>query len=190
MKVGLFFGSFNPIHVGHMIIANFFVENTDVNQIWFIISPQNPFKDKESLLDEKHRFYMVNLAVEDNPKLKASNVEFHLPKPSYTIDTLTYLKEKYPEHEFILLMGSDNLTGFKKWKNYEQILRDHKIYVYKRKGVEQAPKDLRGDIRIFDVPMLDISSTHIRETIKQKKSVRYLFPEVVWKYLSEMHFYQ
>lgn len=190
MKVGLFFGSFNPLHTGHLIIANYFAENTDVQQVWFIISPQNPFKNKESLLDEKHRYYMVNLAVEDNPKLKASNVEFHMPKPSYTIDTLTHLKEKYPENTFVLLMGSDNLSGFHKWKNYVQILRQHAVYVYKRRGVETVPENLHGDIRLFDVPLLDISSTFIRQTIHNKKSVRYLVPDVVWRYVTEMHFYE
>jgi nicotinate-nucleotide adenylyltransferase len=190
MKVGLFFGSFNPIHIGHLIIANYFAENTDVQRVWFIISPQNPFKEKESLLDEKHRLYMVNLAVEDNPKLKASSVEFHLPKPSYTIDTLTYLKEKYPEHDFVLLIGSDNLTGFHKWKNYDQILKDHTLYVYKRKGVELVPEILKGKITLFDVPLLDISSTYIRRAIHEKKSIRYLVPDVVWEYLQTMHFYE
>ena len=131
MRIGLFFGSFNPIHTGHLIIANHFAENTDLHQVWFIVSPQNPFKEKSSLLDEKHRLYMVNLAVENNYKLQASNIEFHLPQPSYTINTLTHLKEKHPEHEFILLMGSDNLPSLHKWKNIELILRDHPIYVYR-----------------------------------------------------------
>jgi nicotinate-nucleotide adenylyltransferase len=190
MKVGLFFGSFNPVHTGHLIIANFFAENTDMQQVWFIVSPQNPFKQKNSLLDEKYRFYMVNIAVEDNPKLKASNIEFHLPQPGYTSDTLTYLKEKYPNHEFSLLMGSDNLGSFHKWKNYEDILKHHSVYVYKRSGSEKISTHLSGDIKFFDVPLLDISSTYIRQTIKEKKSVRYLVPEVVWEYLIEMHFYE
>ncbi|MBC8046342.1 MAG: nicotinate-nucleotide adenylyltransferase [Fimbriimonadaceae bacterium] len=190
MRVGLFFGSFNPLHIGHLIIANYFAENTNVQQVWFIISPQNPFKEKNSLLDEKHRFYMVNLAIEDNSKLKASNIEFHLPKPSYTIDTLTYLKEKYPDHDFVLLMGADNLSNFHKWKNYGQILLEHVIYVYKRKGIEAIPENLKGNIQLFDVPMLDISSTYIRNTIKEKRSVRYLIPDKVWNYLTEMHFYE
>lgn len=190
MKVGLFFGTFNPVHTGHLIIADFFAQNTDVDQVWFVISPQSPFKQKSSLLDEKHRFYMVNIAVEDNPKLKASNIEFHLPKPGYTIDTLTYLKEKYPEHSFVLLMGSDNLESFPKWKNYEAILAEHALYVYKRPGFSGIPAVLKGDIRVFDVPLLDISATYIRTKLKERRSVRYLVPETVWQYLQEMHFYQ
>lgn len=190
MKVGLFFGTFNPVHIGHLIIADYFAQNTDVDQVWFVISPQSPFKQKSSLLDEKHRFYMVNIAVEDNPKLKASNIEFHLPKPGYTIDTLTYLKEKYPEHSFVLLMGSDNLESFPKWKNCEAILAEHALYVYKRPGFSETPVVLKGDIRVFDVPLLDISATYIRTKLKERKSVRYLVPETVWQYLQEMHFYQ
>jgi nicotinate-nucleotide adenylyltransferase len=190
MKVGLFFGSFNPIHIGHLIIANFFAESTDLQQVWFIISPQSPFKEKSSLLDEKHRYYMVNLAVENNPKLIASAVEFHLPRPSYTIDTLTYLKEKYPAHTFSLIMGGDNLAGFTKWKNYEKILADHALYIYKRRGHDTIPEALKtGVIFMYDVLLLDISSTYIRQAIKAKKSIRYLVPDTVWEYLESMHFY-
>ncbi len=190
MKIGLFFGSFNPVHTGHLIIANYFAENTDIEKVWFIVSPQNPFKQKITLLDEKHRLYMVNLSVENNYKLSASNIEFHLPQPSYTIDTLTYLHEKHPEHEFILIMGSDNLAGLAKWKNFELIVKDHGIYIYKRKGVETIPEGLTGNLRLFDVPLLDISSTYIRQNIKEEKSVRYLVPENVWEYLNEMKFYK
>jgi nicotinate-nucleotide adenylyltransferase len=190
MRIGLFFGSFNPVHTGHMIIANYFAENTDLQQVWFIVSPQNPFKEKSSLLDEKHRLYMVNLAVEGNYKLQASNIEFHLPQPSYTIDTLTYLKEKHPEHTYVLLMGSDNLSSLHKWKNYEQILESHAVYVYSRRGVEEVPSGLQGDIRIFQLPLLDISSTTIRQFIKEGKSVRYLVPEPVWGHLTDMRFYK
>lgn len=190
MKIGLFFGSFNPIHIGHLIIADYFAENTDVQQVWFIISPQNPFKEKKSLLDEKKRLYMVNIAVEENPKFLSSNVEFHLPQPSYTIDTLTYLQEKYPQHTFVLLMGSDNLQNFHKWKNFEIILKNFSLYVYKRRGNEGIPENLIGNISLFDVPLLDISSTFIRTMIHEKKSVRYLLPSPVWIYLSEMRLYQ
>ena len=190
MKTGLFFGSFNPIHIGHLIIANYFAEETDLDQVWFVVSPQNPFKTKNSLLDERHRLYMVNLAIEDNYKLQASNIEFHLPQPSYTIDTLAYLKEKYPDHEFILIMGSDNLLSFQKWKNYEQILKSHRIYIYTRAEEDKITYDLSGDIRFFDVPLINISSTYIRNNISMGKSVRYLVPEKVWQHLIEMNFYK
>lgn len=190
MKIGLFFGSFNPIHIGHLIIANYFAEETDLDQVWFVVSPQNPFKTKNSLLDERHRLYMVNLAIEDNYKLQASNIEFHLPQPSYTIDTLAYLKEKYPDHEFILIMGSDNLLSFQKWKNYEQILKSHRIYIYTRAEEDKRTYDLAGDIRFFDVPVINISSTYIRTNISMGKSVRYLVPEKVWQHLIEMNFYK
>lgn len=190
MNIGLFFGSFNPIHTGHLIIANYFAENADLQQVWFVVSPQNPFKEKASLLDEKHRLYMVNLAIEDNYQLQASNIEFHLPQPSYTIDTLTYLKEKYPEHRFSIIMGSDNLPAFHKWKNYEKILAQHSVLVYKRNSIDQVPDNLQGDIRLFDLPLLAISSTYIRQQIKAGKSVRYLVPDKVWQHLQEMHFYK
>lgn len=190
MRIGLFFGSFNPVHTGHLIIANHFAENIDLQQVWFVVSPQNPFKEKGSLLDEKHRLYMVNLAVENNYKLQASNIEFHLPQPSYTINTLTYLKEKHPEHTFVLLMGSDNLPGLHKWKHIELILRDHPVYVYARRGVDVVPEGLEGDIRIFHLPLLDLSSTAIRQLIREGKSVRYLVPDPVFEHLQEMHFYK
>lgn len=190
MKIGLFFGSFNPVHTGHLIIANYFAEETDLDQVWFVVSPQNPFKTKNSLLDEKHRLYMVNLAIEDNYKLQASNIEFHLPKPSYTIDTLTYLQEKYPANEFILIMGSDNLVTLNKWKNFEQILKLHKIFIYTRAEYDLKTYNLKGDIRFFDVPILNISSTYIRNNLSLGKSVRYLVPEKVWQHLNEMHFYK
>ena len=156
MNIGLFFGSFNPIHTGHLIIANYFAENADLQQVWFVVSPQNPFKEKASLLDEKHRLYMVNLAIED---------------------TLIYLKEKYPEHRFSIIMGSDNLPAFHKWKNYEKILAQHPVLVYKRNSIDQVPDNLQGDIRLFDLPLLAISSTYIRQQIKAGKSVRYLVPD-------------
>ncbi len=190
MTIGLFFGSFNPIHTGHLIIANYFAENTDLDQVWFIVSPQNPFKEKTSLLDEKHRLYMVNLAIEDNYKLQASNIEFHLPQPSYTINTLAYLKEKYPGHRFVLIVGSDNLPSFNKWKNYMQILENYSVYVYKREEHVIVPPELQGDIQLFDLPLLEISSTYIRKCIKEGKSVRYLVPEKVWEYLNDMSFYR
>ncbi len=190
MKIGLFFGSFNPIHTGHLIIANYFAENTDIDKVWFVVSPQNPFKQKNTLLDEKHRLYMVNLAVEDNYKLEASNIEFRLPQPSYTINTLTYLKEKHPEHTFVLLMGSDNLPGLPKWKNIELILQDHPVYVYTRRDTELPNAPIPGNFSFFKVPLIDISSTFIRESLKNGVSVRYLVPDKVWEYLGEMGFYK
>lgn len=190
MRIGLFFGSFNPVHTGHLIIANYFAENTDLQQVWFVVSPQNPFKEKNSLLDEKHRLYMVNLAVENNYKLQASAIEFHLPQPSYTINTLTYLQEKHPEHSFVLLMGSDNLTSLHKWKHADVILQRYPIYVYMRRGVEAVPPNIQGDVHLFQLPLLDISSTLIRQYIKEGKSIRYIVPENVFEYLQEMRFYR
>ncbi len=190
MKIGLFFGSFNPIHTGHLIIANYFAENTDIDKVWFVVSPQNPFKQKSTLLDEKQRLYMVNLAVEDNYKLEASNMEFRLPQPSYTINTLTYLKEKHPEHTFVLLMGSDNLAGLPKWKNIELILTNHPVYIYTRRDTESPESPIKGNFSFFKVPLIDISSTFIRENLKSGVSVRYLVPEKVWEYLGEMGFYK
>lgn len=190
MKVGLFFGSFNPIHVGHMVLANYMLEFTDLDKIWFIISPHNPLKNKSSLLDELHRLQMVRIATEDNNKLKASDVEFKLSQPSYTVHTLTYLKEKYPKTEFALIMGADNLAGFHKWKNYGEILKYHELYVYPRK--DSSGKDLikYKNVKFVDAPVIEISSTMIRSAIKEKKDVRYFVPEVVWKYIKEMHFYE
>ncbi|OIP00795.1 MAG: nicotinic acid mononucleotide adenylyltransferase [Bacteroidetes bacterium CG2_30_33_31] len=188
-KIGLFFGSFNPIHIGHLIIANFFVENSNLNEVWFIISPQNPFKNKESLLDDRQRFYMVQLAVEDNSKFKASNIEFHLEKPSYTIFTLAVLAEKYPNFDFVLLVGSDNLENFGKWKNYEDILSNHQIFVYRRPGSKNSEFDEHANVKFFDAPLMQISSSYIRKQIKAKRSVEYLLPPKVFDYISEMHLY-
>ena len=189
-KIGLFFGSFNPIHVGHLIIANYVVEHTSCVEVWFVVSPQNPFKTKSSLLDERQRLYMVNLAVEDNFRLRSSAVEFDLPVPSYTVDTLAYLEEKYPNDEFCLIMGSDNLESIGKWKNYEVILERYQIYVYPRPGFsDQAMKD-HPSIRFMDVTQLHVSASYIREQIVQRKSVQYLLTEPVRQYIEEMNFYR
>ncbi|MEY2830153.1 MAG: hypothetical protein RIQ33_2011 [Bacteroidota bacterium] len=191
MKIGLFFGSFNPIHVGHLIIANYLAEYTDMKQIWFIVSPQNPFKEKESLLNEYHRLDLVNTAIEGNNKLKSSDNEFKLPKPSYTIDTLQYLKEKYPKKQFCLIMVSDNVTSFHKWKNYETILNQYPIYVYKRNGDEHlALQNKYPQINFLDVPLLDVSSSLIRKMIREKKSVRYLLPENVHEQVMKSGYYK
>ena len=178
MKVGLYFGSFNPIHIGHLIIANHIAYNTDLNEVWFIVSPQNPLKESASLLNEQHRYSLLKIAVEDENKLKVSNVEFLMPKPSYTIDTLIYLSEKFKQHFFSLIIGSDSYLNFNKWKNYKQIILNYNILIYLRPSFP-IKKDLPENIKIIDAPLLDISSTQIRKNIREKKSIRYLVTERV-----------
>lgn len=190
MKVGLFFGSFNPIHAGHLVLANYMLEYTDLERIWFVVSPHNPLKKKSTLLDEKQRLQMVDLAIGDSIKLKASNIEFNLPQPSYTIVTLTYLKEKYPQHEFVLIMGADNLESFHKWKNYEEILKHHQLYIYPRPESDGGNLKEHPQIKLVNAPLMEISSTAIRQAIKEKKDMRYFMPEAVWQYIKEMHFYE
>ncbi len=190
MKVGLFFGSFNPIHVGHMVIANYMLEYTDLDRIWFVISPQNPLKDKKSLLDEKQRLHMVNLTIGDSNKYMASNIEFKLPKPSYTINTLAHLNEKYPQHEFVLIMGADNLKTFHKWKNYEEILNQYELYVYPRNYSDGGKLEKYPKVKLIPAPLMEISSTAIRQAIKEKKDVRYFMSIEAWQYLKSMHFYE
>lgn len=192
MNIGLYFGSFNPIHIGHLVIANQMVENSDLDQIWFIVTPHNPFKKKNTLLDNFQRLEMVYLATKDYTKLKPSDIEFNLPQPNYTINTLTYLKEKYPNHMFSLIMGEDNLKGFHKWKNYELILEHHNIYVYPRisEGVVETRFDGHGKIHKVEAPIMEISSTLIRKAIKDGKNIKPLLPENVWEYLDEMNFYR
>lgn len=178
MKIGLYFGSFNPVHIGHLIIASHTINETDLNQVWFIVSPQNPFKQSATLLNEYHRLHLIKSAIDCENNLRAKSVEFGLPKPSYTVDTLTYLKEKHPEHEFSILMGSDGFQNLNKWKNYEVITANHLIYIYKRPGFE-VTETHNAKIKILDAPFLEISSTHIRELIKNKKSVKFLVPDIV-----------
>lgn len=192
MKIGLYFGSFNPIHIGHLIIANQLVEHSDLDQIWFVVTPHNPFKKKSTLLDNFQRLEMVYLATKDYSKLKESNIEFNLPQPNYTINTLTYLQEKNPEHDFSLIMGEDNLKSFHKWKNYEVILEHHNIYVYPRisKGIIDTQFTGHKKIHKVDAPIMEISSTLIRNAIKDGKNVKPLLPENVWEYLDEMNFYK
>ncbi|MCE9538055.1 MAG: nicotinate-nucleotide adenylyltransferase [Bacteroidetes bacterium] len=190
MKIGLFFGSFNPIHAGHLVLANYMLEYTDLERIWFVVSPHNPLKNKSTLLDEKQRFQMVDIAIGDNTKLKASNIEFNLPQPSYTIVTLTYLQEKYPQHEFVLIMGADNLESFHKWKNYEEILKHHQLYIYPRPVSDGGKLKDHPQIKFVNAPLMEISSTAIRQAIKEKKDMRYFMPEAVWHYIKEMHFYE
>ncbi|MGB0881610.1 MAG: nicotinate (nicotinamide) nucleotide adenylyltransferase [Vicingaceae bacterium] len=197
MKVGLYFGTYNPIHVGHLIIANHLVDYTDLDQIWFVVTPQNPFKTKASLLEDYHRLALVNIAIEGNSKLKVSNIEFDLPKPSYTIDTLTYIQEKYAEHKFSIIMGEDNLRSFHKWKNYEQILENFSVHVYprlaERNEALKAPEAIINHPNITmceNAPIMKISASFIRKAIKSKKDVKYLLTDPVYKYIKEMHFYE
>jgi nicotinate-nucleotide adenylyltransferase len=192
MKIGLFFGSFNPIHIGHLIIADYFLKYSDLNKIWFVISPHNPFKKKESLLADYHRFAMVNLAIEDNNAFKASDVEFKLPQPSYTINTLNHLNSLYPKHEFALIMGEDNLITFDKWKDYKNILENYKLYVYRRKNYNLQNLSFINNKNIIqiDTPLIEISASVIRQSIKNKKDMRYMLPAKVYDYIKEMHFYE
>jgi nicotinate-nucleotide adenylyltransferase len=190
MKVGLFFGSFNPIHVGHMVIANHMLAFTDLDRIWFVVSPHNPLKEKNSLLHERQRLAMVTLAIGDNSKMKASNIEFKLPQPSYTVNTLAYLKEKHPSYDFALILGSDNLESFHKWKNYEEILKHHELYVYPRPGRSGGELMKHKQVKQVEAPLMELSSTAIRHAIKEKKDVRYFVPPAAWEYLKEMHFYE
>lgn len=191
MEVGLYFGSFNPIHVGHLVIANYLLDFSPMNELWFVVSPQNPLKEKTSLLNDYQRLRMVELAIEDMPKLRASSVEFSLPQPSYTVNTLAHLSDKYPDHTFSLIMGGDNIQSFEKWKNYQRILENYKIYVYPRPGFEM-PKSLenKGNISVIDAPLMEISSSFIRQCIKEGKSVQGYMPHASWKYLDEMNFYK
>jgi nicotinate-nucleotide adenylyltransferase len=191
MKIGLFFGSFNPIHIGHLALANYFVEFTDLDKIWFIISPQNPFKEQKSLLADYHRIYMVRLAIEKyEQKYMASNIEFDMPKPSYTIDTLTYLKEKYTNFNFVLIMGADNLLTLYKWKNYKEIVNNYEIYVYPRPNYEIKSEKIDFNYKLFEAPQFDISSSFIRNSIKENKKVPFFLPENVYKFIEEMSFYK
>jgi nicotinate-nucleotide adenylyltransferase len=190
-RVGLFFGSFNPIHTGHLIIAEYMATRTDLEQVWFVVSPHNPLKLRASLANDFDRLHMVQLAIDDNPRLKASNIEFSLPKPSYTIDTMVYLHEKYPQHHFSLIMGSDNLGNIHKWKNYELLLERYTIHIYKREGLAvEIPLPATTDIRLYDVPLMDISSTYIRQSIAEGLSVRYMVPESVYQFLDGSRLYR
>ena len=191
MKIGLYFGTFNPIHVGHLIIANHFAEHSDLDQVWCVVTPQNPLKAKQSILDNRQRMEMVFLATEAYPKIKPSDIEFGLSQPNYTIHTLVYLEEKYPEHEFALIMGEDNLISLPKWKNAEVLLQRYPVYVYPRKLNSTPPKpNAKGRIHKVGAPIIEISSSFIRNSIKKGKNIRPLLPEAVWVYLDEMNFYK
>ena len=188
-KTGLFFGSFNPVHIGHMAIANYMLEFTPIEELWFVVSPQNPFKTKKQLLDQYQRLEMVNRAIEDPFHYKASNIEFDLPRPSYTIDTLAYLTEKFPKRKFVLIMGADSLASFYRWKNADKIIQWYERYVYPRHHV-QIDESAHTNIRLVQAPMMEISSSFIRQAIKDEKDVRYFLPGPVYQYIKEMHFYQ
>ena len=192
-KIGLFFGSFNPIHIGHLILGNYILEHSDMEELWYVVSPQNPFKDKKSLLKDHNRLDMVQLAVKNYPKMRASNVEFALPKPSYTIDTLTYLHEKNPEYSFSLIMGEDNLNGLSKWKNAETLIKNHQIIVYPRtfEGEKKDHEYLQHEnISLINAPIVEISATEIRKMIKDGKNVRPMLPPEVFDYLDGSSFYK
>lgn len=191
-NVGLYFGTFNPIHIGHLIIANHMVEYSDLDEIWMVVTPHNPFKKKNSLLDNHHRLDMVYLATEEYEKIQPSDIEFRLPQPNYTINTLAHISEKHPNYTFSLIMGEDNLKSLHKWKNYEAILEDYHIYVYPRvsEGIVENQFKNHEKIHRVDAPIVEVSSTMIRKAIKEEKNCKPLLPYKVWKYIDEMNFYK
>jgi nicotinate-nucleotide adenylyltransferase len=192
MKIGLYFGTFNPIHVGHLTIANHMAEYSGLDEIWMVVTPHNPLKKKSTLLDNHHRIAMVDIALEDYPKIKSSKIEFDLEQPNYTVNTLAVLEEKYPENEFCLIMGEDNLKSFHKWKNYEVILDRYHLYVYPRisEGILETRFDGHAKITKVSAPIMELSSTFIRKGIKEGKNIRPMLPQNVWEYLDEMNFYK
>jgi len=189
MKVGLFFGSFNPVHVGHMIIANYMVENTDLEEVWLMVTPQNPHKNQRNLLNEYDRLEMVNLAIKNNPKLRASDFEFNLPRPSFTIDTLAHLKEKYPSHEFALIMGTDTVNTLPKWKNYEEIVNGYKVYAYPRPKADISFEFDNLNVQ-QDTPLMEISASFLRRSIKNRRSIRYMVSDDVAEFIDKWGYYQ
>ena len=195
-KVGLYFGSFNPVHIGHIAIAGYMTEFAGLDKVWFVVSPHNPLKKKETLLADHHRLFMTQLAIGDNDRLKASDIEFKLPAPSYTIDTLAYLKEKYSNNEFCLVMGEDNLYTLHKWKNVNELIGKYPIYVYPRPDSVKPSSPLlnqmllTADIHPVKAPLMDISGSFIRDGIKNGKDMSYFLQPEVWKYIKEMHFYE
>lgn len=189
-KIGLFFGSFNPIHNGHLMLANYMVEYTDLDYIWFVVSPQNPFKDKKSLLKDHHRRDMLEMAVKNDERFEVCDIEFYMPKPSYTIDTLVRLSERYPNTDFYLICGMDNLVNFKKWKNYQVILDNYQILVYPRKNYDGGDLMNHKSVHVIEAPEIEISSTFIRKAVSENKDVRYFMPRESYKYMIDMNFYK
>lgn len=189
MKIGLFFGSFNPIHIGHLVIANTMAYHTDIQKVWFVVSPQNPHKMDSDLLHSFDRYDIVRKAIDDNPRFGITDVEFHLPQPNYTVHTLTVLAEKYPQHEFVLIIGEDNLATFHKWKNYQAILEYYELYVYPRPGIERVPLRDHPKVKYLKAPLLDISATYVRNCLRSGLSVRYLLEPEVERYIREKKFY-
>ena len=189
MNIGLYFGSFNPIHIGHLIIANHVLNETSISKIWFIVSPQNPFKESKTLLNEFDRLHLVRLATQDDIRIKCSDIEFNLPKPSYTSNTLAFLSEKYPEHQFSIIMGSDSYQNLDKWKNYETIINNYAVYVYRREGHE-VKKTFDKEAVILNAPIIQISASQIREHIRSAKSIRYLVPEIVREEIESRKLYK
>lgn len=192
MNIGLYFGTFNPIHVGHLIIANHMAEFSDLDQVWMVVTPHNPHKQKSTLLDDYHRLEMVHLASQDYPKIRPSDIEFKLPQPNYTVNTLAHLNEKYPEHNFSLIMGEDNLNSLHKWKNHEVILQYHHIYVYPRLNSGEMDHQFINHPKIhrIDAPVIELSSTFIRDSVKQQKNIAPMLPEKVWEYIDHNLFYR
>ena len=189
MKIGLFFGSFNPVHVGHLIVANTMACSTDLDAVWLVVSPQNPLKRSRSLLHEFDRFDMVEMAIDGNPRLKATDVEFSMPKPSYTIDTLVRMDEKFPQHRFALIVGEDNLQHFNKWKNHDKIVEYYGLYVYPRPQAADSDLKQHPNVRTVEAPLLDISATFIRDCLRQNRSIKYLVPERVEAYIAQKKFF-
>ena len=186
----MFFGSFNPIHNGHLMLANYLAEYGGLDEIWFVVSPQNPFKDKKSLLADRHRLYMVEMAIKGDERFQVCDIEFYMPQPSYTIDTLTRLQERHPNTDFYLICGMDNIESFKKWKNYEMILQYHHLMVYPRKGYSSNELVEHPSVTVVEAPEIEVSSTFIRNAIGEGKDVRYFVPKEVYKYIIDMHFYE
>jgi nicotinate-nucleotide adenylyltransferase len=190
LKIGLFFGSFNPVHIGHMAIANYIAEFTDIDQVWLVVSPQNPLKDKEILLNDYDRLELMHKAIDDDRRFRACDIEFSLPKPSYTIDTLSNLSTKYPDYHFSVIMGSDNLNSIREWKNFQEILDKYKIIVYPRPGTEGLLSEVPGNVKVLQAPMMEISSTFIRDSVKAGKNMKFFLPPKVWDYIEMMNYYK
>ena len=190
MQIGLFFGSFNPIHIGHLIIANYIIENTDLDELWFVVSPQNPLKSKKSLLHDHDRYDMVDFAIKNYSKMRVSDVEFSMPRPSYTIDTLIYLQEKYPKYTFSLIMGEDNLYSLPKWKNHDILVENYSMFVYPRISKIEGEVMTHKNIKQVKAPMIELSATEIRKMIKENKNIRPMLPPEVFEYIDKMGFYR